>query len=803
VNQILIMSSDPILKKKNIAVLTENGFEVSETSHALDGLLKIDKNGFDTIIIDEELADTDGYEACQKIRQYSDTPIILLGVESEENVWAKIEELGFDIYLKKPVSPRELMARVKALMRRPTNKTKSKDKIRLVADTMPVQMQKTAEPEKARFPELQQTMTCPSCGAQNLAGQKFCGTCATRLVVIQATPVIIPPEKRILQLEEAIELEEAIKKDKTPQVQQQAVTCTNCGAQNPVGQKFCGSCATRLTPDVKSNAVAPSQRTGQVQAKKPAKAQQQTIFCPYCGSPNSVGQKFCGTCAARLVIETQGTPVTPLKETMLVKLDSTIPARPAQAPLATKEPAGDEGVTLRVWQDARVVKLIDALVSGRLNEINPVIDVASEGGFNYPEVDRLLQVSGNETRNVLEELANGNILDRKPFETLIIDPEGSFQLVPVERCPNCDAGNLAKGQLIEHFTCGNVGLDLDYRSDHKYICPKCKRELQFLGTDYHYVGTQYRCRSCNNTFPKPAIKWRNMKTSKIWSPEQLGESSIYSYILKEDKKTWLEFQLKPKTQLVEFLKVQGYQVEESARIQGKSGAVHTIDILATRNEGLAIFHLGVGILIAPPGEGEVRLEGLFKFDTIAYDTGINYRVAIAIPKLSPEATKFAERQKIGVFEATEPSALISFLDSQSHLSPAVLPGRYRAESDAVSGRGELAAFLRHRGYEVFEKARIIGKSGAEHIFDIFAQRDDAIIRPTIAITISNADEGPMGVDKVSQFDAEAYDSGIQNKVIIGIPKVSQEGKQLAKQQRIRAIDEHELTGLLNSWSAAR
>lgn len=787
-NQILIMSSDPILKKKNIDVLTENGFEVSETSHALDGLLKIDKNGFDTIIIDEELADTDGYEACQKIRQYSDIPIILLGVESEENVWAKIEELGFDIYLKKPVSPRELMARVKALMRRPTTKTKSKDRIRLVADTMPVQMQKTAEPEKARFPELQQTMTCPSCGAQNLAGQKFCGTCATRLVVTQATPVIIPPEKRALRLEEAIgELQGSIKKEKAPQVQQQADTCTNCGAQNPVGQKFCGSCATRLTP-----------------AEKTTKPQQQTIFCPYCGSPNSIGQKFCGTCAARLVIETQGTPVTLLEETMLVKLDSTIPARPAQVPLAAKVPAGDEGVTLQVWQDARVVKLIDALVNGRLNEINPVIDVASEGGFNYPEVDRLLQVSGNEARNVLEELANGNILDRKPFETFIIDPEGSFQLVPVERCPNCDAGNLTKGQLIEHFNCGNVGLDIDYRSDHKYICPKCKRELQLLGTDYHYVGTQYRCRSCNNTFPKPAIKWRNMKTSKIWSPEQLGESSIYSYILKEDKKTWLEFQLKPKTQLVKFLKVQGYQVEESARIQGKSGAVHTIDILATRNEGLAIFHLAIGILIAPPGDGKVRLEELFKFDTIAYDTGINYKVVIAIPKLSPEATKFAERQKIGVFEATEPSALISFLDSQSHLSPAALPGRYRVESDAVSGhRGELVAFLRHRGYEVFEKARVIGKSGAEHIFDIFAQRDDAIIRPTIAVTISNADEGPMGVDKVSQFDAEAYDSGIQNKVIIGIPKISQEGKQLAKQQRIRAIDEHELTGLLNSWSTAR
>lgn len=59
------------------------------------------------------------------------------------------------------------------------------------------------------------------------------------------------------------------------------------------------------------------------------------------------------------------------------------------------------------------------------------------------------------------------------------------------------------------------------------------------------------------------------------------------------------------------------------------------------------------------------------------------------------------------------------------------------------------------------------------------------------------------MDKVSQFDAEAYDSGIQNKVLVGIPQVGSEGKQLAKQQRIKVIDEYELGGLIRSWSVVR
>ena len=107
--RVLVMSNDPILKRKNLEVLVGSGFQVADVSDALDGLLLVDKDGFGTIIIDEELADIDGYRACQKIRQYSQVPIILLGTEPSEDVWAKIDELGFDIYLKKPVSPRELV----------------------------------------------------------------------------------------------------------------------------------------------------------------------------------------------------------------------------------------------------------------------------------------------------------------------------------------------------------------------------------------------------------------------------------------------------------------------------------------------------------------------------------------------------------------------------------------------------------------------------------------------------------------------------------------------------------------------
>ncbi|MCJ7743811.1 MAG: restriction endonuclease, partial [Dehalococcoidales bacterium] len=73
----------------------------------------------------------------------------------------------------------------------------------------------------------------------------------------------------------------------------------------------------------------------------------------------------------------------------------------------------------------------------------------------------------------------------------------------------------------------------------------------------------------------------------------------------------------------------------------------------------------------------------------------------------------------------------------------------------------------------------------------------------IAVAIATADDGQaVGVGKVAQFDAEVFDTGIRNKVLVAIPQTTAEAKQLARQQRIRVLDEHELEGLIHSSAAA-
>lgn len=727
-SQILMMSNDPILKRKNLDVLVDAGFRVTDVSDALDGLLMVDKNGFSAIIIDEELADIDGYRACQKIRQYSQIPIVLLGTESSEDVWAKADDLGFDVYLKKPVSPRELAAQIKSVLRRAHYEEKPRlpQVERPSGLYTPTQIIPQPKVERTAEPEI------------TLQKEKPSGAATTPVIPLQELP--------------------KAKLGKTEQIEKPIQ------AEKPIEVPSASSASLQETPLVRLGKRAEPERLEVHQEKS---------------------------------VELPATSmVTDLVETKSMTLD--VVTTPAPGETVERESS------IGIWTDARMTKLVDALAAGKFAEINPVIDVSAPSGFAYPEVDRLIGTTGDETRRLLESLAEENILNKKPYEKVYADPDGSFQLVPVERCPSCGGGNLTRGQLVEHFSCGNVGMEQDYsKTNQKYICPKCQKELKLLGTDYRNVGIRYKCGDCSELFPTPVMKWRNMKSGKTWSFEDLHEIQLYSYVLSPDKKDWLEFQLKPKAQLVDFLRIQGYQVEEMAKVHGSSGAVHTIDILATRDDVLAKYHLGVGILIASRGHDEINLEELFEFDTKAYDMGLNYKVVIVIPKLSREATKFAERQKIGVFEVSEPSSLISFLNSQKRSSSSAITrgaSYYLDQMGASSGaKGRIAAFLKSRGYDVYDRVKIPGKSGAEHIFTLFAQRDDVIVKPAIAVEVVIDDKVQVvGIDKLSKFDGETFDAGIRNKVFVGIPKISDEVRQFAKQQRIKALDEYELLGLIHS-----
>ncbi len=117
--KILVVDDESRMRKLVRDFLVKKDFEVVE---AADGEEAVDiffkNNDIDLIILDVMMPKMDGWEVCKEIRQYSKVPIIMLTAKTEERDELMGFELGVDEYISKPFSPKILVARVEAILRR-------------------------------------------------------------------------------------------------------------------------------------------------------------------------------------------------------------------------------------------------------------------------------------------------------------------------------------------------------------------------------------------------------------------------------------------------------------------------------------------------------------------------------------------------------------------------------------------------------------------------------------------------------------------------------------------------------------
>jgi hypothetical protein len=458
-----------------------------------------------------------------------------------------------------------------------------------------------------------------------------------------------------------------------------------------------------------------------------------------------------------------------------------------------------------IWQDPRVAKVINKMLSGEITVIEPQLDLNIKDGFCYPAVDHIIQAWGRATYRILQSMVEDGILVSEDYEKILLSPDGSVQLIPVQRCPSCDSLRISEGKMIEHFACGHVGVEEDFISGQKTVCPKCKKELKLIGTDYRIPGMRYTCHNCQEIFPLPAIKYRCLKTGEVYKLEELRHIWLYSYRFNEERRQRLEFELKPKMQFIEWLHGLGYQVRESARLKGTSGATHVVDLLATMEDPVATHTVAIGILAAPQGEEQVAIDALFGFDSKVYDIGIKHKIVLAVPRLASEAVKFAERQGIRVYGIEELRTLLSQKPEKMEL---VVDKKGRPALDALDksklkklGPGAWLKWLLEReNYQVTENASVSGRSGATYDIELYAHKDDGIVNHRLAACVIDS-EHPQEeiIDEVVQFDAAAYDAGISSKVVISVPGLSEAARRFAEYQHIKVLEAGDLDDFYSKY----
>jgi len=117
--RILIVDDDPAIRQMVRDKLDREGFEVLEAASGQEALAVIDRRGLPHLaIVDINMPGMDGFEFCQAVQCFCDLPVILLtAIDEEETVIRGIEHYAED-YVTKPFSPRELVARVRRVLRR-------------------------------------------------------------------------------------------------------------------------------------------------------------------------------------------------------------------------------------------------------------------------------------------------------------------------------------------------------------------------------------------------------------------------------------------------------------------------------------------------------------------------------------------------------------------------------------------------------------------------------------------------------------------------------------------------------------
>jgi two-component system KDP operon response regulator KdpE len=117
-SKILIVDDEPQLRRVIRAALTKQGYIVGEARSGETALDQLHKEEFHLVILDRNMPGMGGFEACRKIREFSDAGIIMLTVRKAEEDRIEALDAGADDYVTKPFSMPELLARIRANLRR-------------------------------------------------------------------------------------------------------------------------------------------------------------------------------------------------------------------------------------------------------------------------------------------------------------------------------------------------------------------------------------------------------------------------------------------------------------------------------------------------------------------------------------------------------------------------------------------------------------------------------------------------------------------------------------------------------------
>jgi two-component system OmpR family response regulator len=127
--RILVVEDEPDLRTGLARALREEGYAVDTADNGADGLFNAEANDYDAVILDVMLPQLDGWEVLARLRKQKKTPVLMLTARDQSRDRVRGLDTGADDYLVKPFDLPELLARLRALIRRTTHQTTNRIEI--------------------------------------------------------------------------------------------------------------------------------------------------------------------------------------------------------------------------------------------------------------------------------------------------------------------------------------------------------------------------------------------------------------------------------------------------------------------------------------------------------------------------------------------------------------------------------------------------------------------------------------------------------------------------------------------------
>lgn len=307
--------------------------------------------------------------------------------------------------------------------------------------------------------------------------------------------------------------------------------------------------------------------------------------------------------------------------------------------------------------DPKVLSLFEMLINKDVASLDPIFSPRQGSWVSYPLVENHLGVDPDYSQRLLEDLCRLGYLERQFHERILFCPAcNSRQLQFTVVCPKCGSQHLVRIRLLRHRTCNWTAPAEDFNRSGTRICPKCRNELTLLGSDYDDLGRPYRCEDCRELTRTPIERWLCRSCSHTYEKGDVRELILYRYLLNPTEVSKLRQEQIPRARVKELLAREGYDVQEMVKISGRSGAEHTVDMLATKRTGPLEHRIVVGFVA---GDNRVDSEEVIKLYAKAYDVNAQDIILIATPRLSEDAEQFAQHYHIRVYNSDTLDRLVA------------------------------------------------------------------------------------------------------------------------------------------------